>query len=213
MRTDDLISVLAVDHGRVNSAWLRRATALISLSALAVTVLSVIATLGARRDIASALMTVPVLAKLAFGGSLAAIALVVFQRSLRPGLRLGRALWWALLPVGLAGGWALATLAQAPFESWSVLTFGRNWRTCLIAVPLYSLLPFLLLLALARQGAPVDRRLTGASAGLASGGLAIIGYGLHCPDDTAPFLAVWYSLAVAIVTTFTTLAAPRWLRW
>ncbi|MGO4406284.1 NrsF family protein [Bosea sp. RAF48] len=89
----------------------------------------------------------------------------------------------------MAAGWALLTLMQAPAEQWHALIFGRYWRACLIAVPLYALLPLILLLLLARRGAPVDRVLTGAFAGLASAGLATVAYGLHCPDDTAAFLA------------------------
>lgn len=213
MRTDELISVMTADHRRVDAAWLHRATAIAGVVALAITVLLVLVTLGPRRDLASAGMTLPVIAKLLLGASLTLIALVVFQRSLRPGLQPGRTLWLAALPIAAVGGWALLTLAQAPPESWSGLTFGRNWRTCLIAVPLYALVPCLLLLGLARYGAPIDLRLTGACAGIASAGLAIVGYGLHCPDDAAPFLATWYAIAVAIVTALSTIAAPRLLRW
>ncbi|MNL81064.1 hypothetical protein D3C87_2080750 [compost metagenome] len=74
-------------------------------------------------------------------------------------------------------------------------------------------MPFLILILLARRGAPVDGRLTGAAAGVASAGLAIIGYSLHCPDDTAPFLATWYPIALATVTALAMMIAPRLLRW
>ena len=57
-----------------------------------------------------------------------------------------------------------------------------------VAVPLYALVPLVILFGLARRGAPVDGRLTGACAGLASAGLATVAYSLHCPDDAAPFL-------------------------
>jgi hypothetical protein len=158
-------------------------------------------------------MTLPVVAKALMGASLAAVALFVLQRSLRPGLRSGPWLALALLPIAFVLGWALLTLTQAPAENWSGLIFGRNWRACLIAVPLYSVVPFLILLGLARRGAPVDGRVTGAAIGIASAGLAIVGYSLHCPDDAVPFLATWYPLALAIVTMLATLIAPRFLRW
>jgi len=213
MQTDDLISMMTADHRKVDTGWLRRVTWLAALVALSLTILLVLATLGARRDFAGTWMTLPVIAKALLGASLAAVALAVFQRSLRPGLRPGPALWLALLPIAFVAGWALLTLAQAPAESWSGLIFGRNWRACLIAVPLYSVVPFLILLALARRGAPIDGRLTGMAAGVASAGLAIVGYSLHCPDDTVPFLATWYPIALATVTTLATMIAPRFLRW
>ena len=138
---------------------------------------------------------------------------MLFQSSLRPGLKPARHLPLVALPLLAAAGWALLTLAQAPAEQWHALIFGRYWRACLIAVPLYALLPLVVLLLLARRGAPVDSALTGACAGLASAGLATIAYSLHCPDDTAPFLATWYTIATAIMTTLGALILPRFLRW
>ena len=80
-------------------------------------------------------------------------------------------------------------------------------------MPLYALVPLVILFGLARRGAPVDGRLTGACAGLASAGLATLAYSLHCPDDTAPFLATWYTIAIAAVTGISALIFPRLLRW
>jgi hypothetical protein len=213
MQTDDLISLMSASNQPVDTGWLRRATWLCALAALAVTAGLVLLTLGARPDLASAWMTLPVIAKAALGASVAAIALALFQSSLRPGLKPARRLPRAAVPLLLAAGWALFTLIQAPVEQWSGLIFGRYWRACLIAVPLYALLPLAVLLLLARRGAPVDGVLTGACAGLASAGLATVAYSLHCPDDAAPFLATWYTLAIAVVTGLGALILPRISRW
>ena len=80
-------------------------------------------------------------------------------------------------------------------------------------MPLYALIPFAILFALARRGAPVDSRLTGACAGLASAGLATVAYSLHCPDDAVPFLATWYTIAIAAIAGLGALVFPRLLRW
>ena len=213
MQTDDLISLMTASNQPVDTGWLRRATWLCALATLAVTAGFVLLTLGARPDLASAWMTLPVIAKAALGASIAAIALALFQSSLRPGLKPARRLPLVAVPLLPAAGWALFTLMQAPAEQWSGLIFGRNWLACLIAVPLYALLPLTGLLLLARRGAPVDGTLSGACAGLASAGLATIAYSLHCPDDTAPFLATWYSLAIAVVTGLGALILPRISRW
>lgn len=213
MQTDDLITLMSASSRPVDTGWLSRATWLGALAALAAAAGLVLLTLGSRPDLAGAWMTLPVVAKALFGGSVAAIALTLFQRSLRPGLKPARRLPVIVVPLLIAAGWALATLAQAPAEQWSTLIFGRNWRACLIAVPLYALLPLGVLLVLARRGAPVDGAFTGACAGLASAGLATVAYSLHCPDDTAPFLATWYTLATAIVAMFGALVLPRFLRW
>ncbi|WP_439495016.1 NrsF family protein [Bosea sp. (in: a-proteobacteria)] len=213
MQTDDLISVMTASHQPVDTGWLRRATGIAALGALVVTVTLVLATLGARPDLASTWMTLPVVAKALLGASVATIALMLFQRSLRPGLKTARLVPLVAVPLLAAAAWALLTLAQAPVEHWSALVFGRYWRACLIAVPLYALCPLVILLILARRGAPIDGRLTGACAGLASAGLATVAYSVHCPDDAAPFLAVWYTLAIMIVTGLGALAFPRLVRW
>lgn len=213
MKTDDLISLMTAGHQSVDTGWLRRATTRAALGGLALTIVLVLVTLGARPDLASAWMMLPVVAKALLGASVATIALALFQNSLRPGLQAARLLPLVAVPILLAGGWALSTLSQAPAEQWSALVFGHYWRACLIAVPLYALCPFAALLMVARRGAPVHRALTGACAGLASAGLAIVAYSLHCTDDTAPFLATWYTLAMAIVTGLGALTFPHLVRW
>ncbi|RYE31834.1 MAG: DUF1109 domain-containing protein [Hyphomicrobiales bacterium] len=213
MHTDDLIALMSASNRPVDTGWLRRATWLGALAALAATAGLVLLTLGTRPDFNSAWATLPVIAKTALGASIAIVALVLFQASLRPGLKPVRRLPLIAVPLLGAAGWALLTLAQAPAEQWSALIFGRYWRSCLIAVPLYAIVPLVVLLLLARRGAPVDGALTGACAGFASAGLATVAYSLHCPDDTAPFLATWYTLATAIVATFGALILPRCLRW
>ncbi|MGX1740506.1 NrsF family protein [Bosea sp. NPDC055353] len=213
MQTNDLISLMSASARPVDTGWLRRATWLCAIAAVLATIGLVLLTLGTRPDFASAWTTLPVIAKAALGTSVAAIALVLFQSSLRPGLKPARRLPLVAIPFLVAAGWALLTLVQAPAEQWSALILGRHWRACLIAVPLYALLPLILLLLLARRGTPVDRVLTGALAGLASAGLATVAYSLHCPDDTAPFLATWYVIATVIVAALGALVFPRLLRW
>ncbi len=213
MKTDDLISLMSESARPVDTGWLSRATWFCAFVALVATAGLVLSTLGARRDLGTVWMTVPIFAKATLGFSVAVIALTLFQRSLRPGLRPTRRLPLVALPLFIVFGWAALALAQSPSEQWSGLVLGRNWRACLIALPVYSLLPLAVLTGLARHGATIHRRLTGAFAGLASAGLAIIAYSLHCPDDAAPFLATWYPIAIALVTCLGALVLPRFLRW
>ncbi|WP_054210079.1 NrsF family protein [Bosea vaviloviae] len=213
MKTDDLISLMTASSRPVDTRWLSRATWLSALIALVATASLVLLTLGVRRDMASAWMTLPVIAKVLLGASIAAVALSVFQSSLRPGLKPARLLWLMAVPLALTAGWAFISLSQAPVDQWGTLTFGRSWRACLIAVPLYAMCPFVVLLALARRGAPINGHLTGLCAGLASAGLATIAYSLHCPDDAAPFLGSWYPLAMAATAGLGALILPRVVRW
>ncbi len=101
MQTEHLISLLSATGRPVDTGWLRRSAWLGAAAALAVTLVLVVALLGTRRDLADALMTLPVLAKFAFGGGLAATALILFQRSLRPGLAARPLLPLTALPIAL----------------------------------------------------------------------------------------------------------------
>ncbi len=213
MKTDDLVAVLATDAGPIDTASLTRATGLAGLAGLALASGALLLTLGLRTDLAAVLMTPPLLAKFALGGSVAGFALLAFERSLRPGRTVSGALALVLLPLAAVFAWALATLAGRPTGDWAGLVFGQTWGACVVFVTLYALLPFAALLALARRGAPVKPRLSGLAAGLGSAGLATIAYALHCPEDALPFIAAWYPLAMAIAAGLGALAGPRLLRW
>lgn len=213
MKTDDLIALMSESARPVDTGWLNRATWLCAFAALAATAGLVLLTLGARLDFGTAWASGPVIAKAAFGASVAGLALALFHQSLRPGLNPAPRLPALALPLLVVVGWAALALAQAPTEQWGTLVMGRNWRACLIAVPLYAMLPLAALVAVARRGAPTNARLTGGCAGLASAGLATVAYSLHCPDDAAPFLATWYPLAIAVTAGFGAVALPRILRW
>ena len=214
MKTDDLLNLMVASQRPVDGATISRATTLGAGLAIALTLALVVATLGARADLAAPAAMWVTLGKAALGGAVAAGALAAFTRSLRPGARASRtgAVIVAAAALVVAAS-ALVTLAQAPSTSWPGLIFGRNWLACLVAVPLYALAPFALMARVARKGAPVDLRKSGFLAGLASGGLAVVGYSVHCPEDAAPFIATWYPLALAATAAFGALALPRLARW
>ncbi len=213
MKTDDLVTLLASDTGPVETAGFARATGLTALAGLAACSAAVLLMVGPRLDLAAAAMTPPVLAKFALGGSVAGLALIAFQRSLRPGRAAAGVLTLVLLPVAAVLAWAIAVLATQPKPAWPALMLGQSWSACLVLVPLYALLPLAALFVLARRGAPVRPRLTGLAAGVGAAGLATLAYALHCPEDAAPFLATWYPLAMAVAGGLGALAGPRLLRW
>jgi hypothetical protein len=213
MKTDDLIDLMASAHSPVDTRRLSRGAALMAALALALTAVAVIASIGFRPDLPAIGLTVPVAAKLALGAAVAALAVTAFTRSLRPGASGGRAAGLVLAPLAVAAAGVLVSLAGAAPAEWPRLAFGRHWLACLTLVPLYGLLPLAMLTLFARQGAPVDPARTGFLAGLASGGLATVAYSLHCTDDTAAFIGIWYGLATLFAGLIGRLAAPAFLRW
>ncbi len=213
MKTGELIDLLCAARLTVDPQRLAKGALVCGVGAALLAILLVVATIGPRLDLAEAVSTPPVLLKLVFGASVALVALRLFLATLKPGLAPARGLPSAALPFAALLALAILTLAQAPVADWSSLIFGRHWLACLVLVPLYALAPLGLLILLARQGAPVEPRLTGVMAGLAAGGLAVVAYALHCPDDAIPFLSTWYPLALAVSAAIGAILLPPLTRW
>jgi hypothetical protein len=64
-----------------------------------------------------------------------------------------------------------------------------------------------------RRGASTRPALSGALAGLLSGGAAATVYAVHCPEDSPLFYASWYVLAILGATALGALLGARLLRW
>jgi hypothetical protein len=131
----------------------------------------------------------------------------------RPEVRLKDVAGWIVVPLALLAVAVLYELAAMPPAHWYELAAGRYARTCLSAIPSLSIVPLAALLIALRAGAPQSPATTGAIAGLLAGGLSAALYATHCPDDSPLFVAVWYTLAVSLVTLTGALAGRRMLRW
>jgi hypothetical protein len=93
------------------------------------------------------------------------------------------------------------------------MTMGTHWLLCLYCIPLFAAIPFILLVWALRLGAPTHLTQTGAMAGLVAGAVGAAAYAFHCPDDSLPFIALWYGAAIAGCAAVGALLGPRVLRW
>lgn len=212
MRTSELIDALAADAATPPTR-LGRAFAVGLALGMALAGLVFAVKLGPRPDFVDALGTLRFPFKFvvtcAFGAAAALLALRIARpgASLRAGL-IALGLAAALLAVGVA-----AELAVTPASSWMPRLIGRNWLVCLINVPILSALPLGALLMALRRGAPASPTRAGAVAGVLAGAMGATFYAAQCPDDSPLFVAVWYTLAVALVTIAGAVAGSRALRW
>lgn len=211
MKTDELIRALAADSqprwrfGRV----LRAAAVAGVLTAAAL----FFAAIGFRPDIAQALESVRFLFKFAVTITLAVIATLAMGALARPGAPVAARLRpLALVAVLLAAGVGLELVAL-PQSQWMASMIGRNARFCLTLIPLLALGPLACFLAALRRGAPSNPGLAGALAGLAASAIAASFYAANCDDDSPLFVMLWYSIAIAMVTTAGYLLGRRLLRW
>ena len=212
MDTDQLIRTLAADNAHP-ARPVGFALMLALLAAAPVSLLMFFTELGIRPDVMTAIRNPFFDLKFAVTLALAIAAIAVSLHLSRPEASLGGFGWLLLAPVGIlaaAIGGEMMMPQRVPMMSRMV---GKNSSICLVAIPLLSL-PFLAgaLIGL-RHGAPSRPALAGALAGLLSAGLAATLYASHCTDDSPLFVALWYTIATALVTAIGALAGAKWLRY
>lgn len=212
MKTDDLIHAIAEDATPVGLHPQHR-LALALAGAVAAAAILFWLLLGPRDNALASLAEPRFVLKFLVTLALAAVAIGLVLRLIRPGAAPG--LWRSalllapgLLLIGIAG-----ELLALPTENWMTALVGRNARICLTYIPLMGLAPLGLILLALRSGAPTRPALTGAVVGLIAGGISAAFYASHCPDDSPLFVATWYVLAIAMLTALGALLGRRLLRW
>lgn len=212
MHTDQLISMLAAGAGPVpRAAVARRVAPALALGgglALALVLLGLgpLPAAQARADVALWM-------KLGYAGALAAAAVALTARLARPVARTGgpagaaAAVLLGMAALGAAAWWA------TPAEGRALQLLGRSWVSCPWIVLGVSLPTLATLLWALRGLAPTRPVQAGAAAGLAAGAVGALAYALHCPERSATFVAVWYTLGIALAAGLGALLGPRVLRW
>lgn len=82
------------------------------------------------------------------------------------------------------------------------------WLIIATSVPLLAVL-----LGGMRRFAPRSPALAGFAAGLVAGGFGAAAYALWCGETSMTFIAVWYSLGIALVALIGAALGARLLRW
>lgn len=211
MKTDTLIDLLAREAGPAPQGLVAKR-------------LSVVAVLGLPISAAVAIMLFGLLPPAMFATSV-------------PWMKIGYA-----LGVGLSAAWLTTRLAKpgAPFENAQRLTMavlatmlalgfisilntpaearwsdvlGASWWLCPIRVVALSL-PALGAAIWALRGlAPTRPLMAGMAAGWMAGAMGALGYALSCPESSLPFVALWYTLGMALSAAVGAWLGARFLRW
>lgn len=213
MRTEDLIDELSARVPRLpRRAGPRRLLKGVGLGAV-VSLAVVLGVYGLRPDFVQASGTLAFWMKWAFTLGMAAAAFDVVRRLARPEGRIGAA-WMALAApiVGVAGLGALE-LATSPPSEWSALWIGRTAVRCSSAIVLLAVPILAGLFWSFRRLAPTRPASAGAAAGLLAGASAAAVYALTCPEQTAVFMATWYSGGIALSGLLGGVLGQRALRW
>lgn len=213
MKTDELITMLSANVEPVDSRRVVRTVgAAVAIGAAAV-VATVLFALGLRTNFIQASALWPLLLKLVFASAILAPALIFLSRLVRPGGEKRTPVLLVILPFVVIMLIAAASLTIAPRSHWNAMVIGDQWLECLISIPLIAVAPFAALVWAVRRMAPTDLARTGAVVGLIAGCLSAVGYALHCTDDFAPFVALWYGGTIALCAFAGWKLGPRLLRW
>lgn len=210
MKTDDLIEALAAGLEPVRPA---RLSPLLVGAAFGVALTAVTIMLGVLPDLAEVVRGPVFWAKAAYTGALALASGWLVTRLGRPGASIGLAGWSVAAIVGLAGVVGATELVLLPPEARMDDLMGFTWKVCAINILKVSAFTAPLIFLAARRLAPTRPMQAGAAAGLLTGAVAATAYGLHCPEATAAFVAVWYTLGMAAAAGFGAVIGRFALRW
>lgn len=211
MKTENLIAALAADNRTEPplKAFLWPALAV----ALAVAVLVVWVSLGFRDDLLASLGQPFSVMRFVLTGALGILGVRLALVLARPEGRSLARLWPVAVPVAAAVGLLVLAYVLTPAEGRQMALVGKTMTTCLVMIPLLSVLPVAAILIGLRKGATTSPALAGFAAGLGGSGFAAMAYAMHCIEDSPLFYVTWYGLAIGGVTVVSTLIGARVLRW
>lgn len=213
MKTEDLIQALAADLPAAKPRQVERRILLALVGGGLLIVLGVDLWLGFRDDLTSAMMGPNFWVKAAYSGALGIIGFWLLDRLGRPGSRIAAPLIALVTVLAVAAGfatWEFMTMAEA--ERMPAL-MGESARECAPLILILSLIAAPFVFGAARGFAPMRPGAAGAAAGLLTAGLATTLYGLHCPEHTAGFVVVWYSLGIALTAAVGAVVGKFLFRW
>jgi hypothetical protein len=214
VNTDRLIDVLSANLEPVNRGQLGKALALAMVVGGVAAFALMLTTVGPRFDFESTPHLEWTAAKLFFALSIICTGAPFLIRSIRPGRE--NEAKWAFLFFPLSAAIALTVvMLLLGRDAWGAPLGTRELSSarCIFCIPLFAAIPFAALIWALRQGAPTRLALCGSIAGIVAGGLGAAAYALACNSDMVPFIAIWYSGAIALCGLIGARLGPRFLTW
>ncbi|MEW6206449.1 MAG: DUF1109 domain-containing protein [Pseudomonadota bacterium] len=211
MKTDDLITLIATQAGPAPRVSV--ASRLVPAGVVGGLIAAAIV-LGVLGLIPAAMFTEPgPWIKIGYASTLAIAAGWLFTRLGKPGAsekQATSALVGVVVVMAMAG--VLSYLGTPESERAAAL-LGHSWLVCPWAILALSL-PVMAGAFWAMRGfAPTNLIFAGAACGIFSGSVAALAYALACTEPAAPFIAVWYTLGIALCGVLGAMLGPKLLRW
>lgn len=211
MKTDALIDLLARDAGPAPRALAWRRLSPAAAAGLFVSAVAAIGWFGALP--AQMFATAVPWMKMAYAGALAASAGWLAARLSMPAAPVRSATRAVTVVVLAMAAIGLLSWFAAPAGERMAALLGHSWFSCPPSVLVLSLPALVGSLWAVRGMAPTRLRAAGFAAGLLAGAVGALGYSLYCPEASAAFVAVWYSLGILLTGALGAALGPYVLRW
>lgn len=211
MKTDDLITMLSREAGSAPKVSVVKRLLPASLAGGVVAASVVLTILGL---IPNEMFLEPgPWIKIAYASTLAMAAGWLVSRLGKPGASGTQAIYAVLGVVLIMVFSGLMSYLGTPESERAAALMGHSWLVCPWAILGLSL-PVMAGAFWAMKGlAPTNLPLAGAACGLFSGAVAALAYALACTEPAAPFIAIWYTLGIALCGALGALLGPKLLNW
>lgn len=213
MKTDDLIEALAADLPAAKPREVERRILLALAAGGLLIVMGVGLWLGFREDLGAAMMGPNFWMKAAYTAALGVVGFWLLDRLGRPGARIVGPLVALCVVLIAAAIFGAMDFMSMPASERMPAMMGESAAECAPLILILSLVAAPFVFGAARGFAPMRPGAAGAAAGLLTAGLATTLYGLHCPEHTAGFVVVWYSLGIAATAAVGAVIGKVLFRW
>lgn len=213
MKTEELIDLLSTNIEAVDTQKVVRNLSIAIIAGLFLSLLTCIVTLGMRSDLNNPEAFGFLLVKSGFGAAVLVLGSHFLRQHTRPGGENSSLVFLIGIPFVALMILAGVKLVSVPTSHWGHLMMGERWLECLLAVPIIAVVPFAVIIWAVRMAAPTNLLRTGALCGLVAGGISAAAYGLHCPDDSLPFIALWFGGTIGLCALAGAALGPRLLHW
>lgn len=151
--------------------------------------------------------------KIGYASALAISAGWLFARLGRPGASGKQATSAVVGVVSIMLMAGILSYLGTPVSERASALLGHSWLVCPWAILALSLPVMAGSFWVMRGFAPTKLVSSGAACGLFSGAVAALVYALACTEPAAPFIAVWYTLGIALCGVLGAVLGPKLLRW
>lgn len=211
MKTVDLINLLSSEAGPAPKVSMARRLVPAALLGGLIAAILVLAVLGL---IPQTMFAEPgPWIKITYASALAFAAAWLVARLGKPGASGQQAFLAVLGVVGVMAMAGVISYLGTPEPERAAALMGHSWLVCPWAILSLSV-PVMAGAFWAMRGlAPTNLTLAGAACGVFSGAVAALAYALACTEPAAPFIAIWYTLGIALAGALGALLGPKFLRW